>query len=166
MCFRWYNIYIGLFIFLCGTLLVDAQKSAPELLVTNIDGVESNINELSNEKVIIINFWATWCEPCIKELTAFNENLSLIEQELNAKLFSISIDDARTASRIKPMMHGNSWEFEVIPDSNQDIKRMFNIIDIPHTLLIYKNKIVYESTGYLIGDESVLFEKIGALNSK
>lgn len=160
------KIHVTILMFLCGLQFTAAQKSVPDLLVTNIDGFETNINELSQEKVIILNFWATWCEPCLKEMTAFNENLSLIEQELNSKLFSISIDDSRTVSRIKPMIHGNSWKFEVIPDGNQEIKRMFNIIDIPHTLLIYKNKIVYETTGYLIGDEKILFEKIRAINPK
>lgn len=160
------NIYVSLLLFLYGTYFVSAQKSIPTLIISNMDGLEININELSKEKVIIMNFWATWCEPCIKELTALNENESLIEDELNASLVSVSIDDSRTMSRIKPMMHGNSWKFDVVTDSNQDIKRMFNIIDIPHTLLIYQNKIVYESTGYLIGDEQVLFEKIKALNNK
>lgn len=136
------------------------------LVIQNLDGKETNVNTLSENKVIIINFWATWCEPCLKELNVFNENLSLIETELNSKLISISIDDARTFSRIRPMIHGNSWDFEVFPDTNQNIKRSFNIIDIPHTLLIYKNKIVYESTGYLLGDEEILFDKIRALNSE
>jgi len=136
------------------------------LVIENIDGKETNINELSMNKVVIINFWATWCEPCLKELNAFNKNLNLIEQELNSKLISVSIDDSRTVSRIRPMVHGNSWGFEVFPDTNQNIKRSLNIIDIPHTLLIYQNKIVYESTGYLIGDEEILFDKIRAINRK
>ena len=161
-----FKIYIVLFLSLFCIGNISSQKSLQNLVVKNIEGDETNINKLSIDKVVIMNFWATWCEPCIKELHAFNKNLNLIEQELNSKLISVSIDDSRTVSRIIPMVHGNAWLFEVFIDSNQDLKRSLNILDIPHTLLIYQNKIVYESTGYLIGDEEVLFDKIRALNRK
>ena len=159
-----FKIHLMLLLSLSCIGVSSSQKSLQNLVMENIDGKETNINELSMDKVVIMNFWATWCEPCLKELNAFNKNLNLIEQELNSKLISVSIDDSRTVSRIIPMVHGNSWLFEIFPDTNQDIKRSLNIIDIPHTLLIYQNKIVYESTGYLIGDEEVLFDKIRELN--
>ncbi len=160
------KIYLIFIFVFCCISISSSQKNLFKLSIKNIDGKETNINELSMDKVVIVNFWATWCEPCLKELDAFNKNLQLIEQELNSKLISVSIDDSRTVSRIRPMVHGNSWNFEIFLDTNQNIKRSLNIIDIPHTLLIYQNKIVYESTGYLIGDEEILFDKIRALNSK
>ena len=160
------KIHLMLLLIFCCIGISSSQKSIHDLIIKNIDGKETNINELSMNKVVIMNFWATWCEPCLKELDAFNKNLQLIEQELNSKLISVSIDDSRTVSRIKPMVHGNSWDFEIFLDTNQNIKRSLNIIDIPHTLFIYQNKIVYESTGYLIGDEETLFDKIRALNSE
>ncbi len=161
-----FKIHLMLLLALFCIGISSSQKNLPELILKNIDNKQTNINNLSMEKVVIINFWATWCEPCLKELNAFNKNLKLIEQELNSKLISISIDDSRTVSRIIPMLNGNSWGFEVFPDTNQEIKRSLNIIDIPHTLLVYQNKIVYESTGYLIGDEEILFNKIKELNRK
>ncbi len=161
-----FKIHLILLLSLFCIGISSSQKSLQNLVIKNIDGKETNINELSMDKVVIMNFWATWCEPCLKELNAFNNNLTRIDQELNSKLISVSIDDSRTASRIIPLVHGNSWLFEVFPDSNQNIKRSFNIIDIPHTLLIYQNKVVYESTGYLIGDEEFLFDKIRELNRK
>ena len=141
-----------------------SQKTLPELNLNAIDGSQTNVNELSLDKVIIISFWATWCEPCLKELDAFNENLDFIENNLNAKVLAVSIDDSRTNSRIAPMLNGNDWRFEVFIDSNQEAKRILNIINIPHTVLVYQNQILYESTGYLNGDEATLFVKIKDLN--
>lgn len=141
-----------------------AQKTLPALNLNAIDGGELNVNQLSLDKVVIISFWATWCEPCLKELDAFNENLSYIENDLNAKVLAVSIDDSRTISRIAPMLNGNDWKLEVFIDSNQEAKRTLNIINIPHTVLIYQNQILYESTGYLNGDEITLFEKIKDIN--
>ena len=137
-----------------------AQKRLPSLNLNAIDGQQVNVNNLSLNKVVIISFWATWCEPCLQELDAFNKNLGFIENDLNSKVLAISIDDARTVSRITPMINGNDWKFDVILDSNQEVKRALNIINIPHTLLIYKEQILYESTGYINGDETTLFSKI------
>jgi len=141
-----------------------SQKSLPLLDLSSIDGDQINVNELSADKVVIISLWATWCEPCLKELDAFNENLQSIENDLNSIILAVSIDDARTISRITPMINGNNWEFDVFIDSNQEVMRMLNIINIPHTLLIYQNQILYESTGYINGDETVLYSKIEDIN--
>jgi len=141
-----------------------SQKTLPALHLNALDGSQTNVNELSLDKVIVISFWATWCEPCLKELDAFNKNLDFIENDLNAKVLAVSIDDSRTISRIAPMLNGNDWKFEVFIDSNQEAKRTLNIINIPHTILIYQNQILYESTGYLNGDEAALFAKIKEIN--
>lgn len=141
-----------------------SQKTLPSLNLNAIDGSHTNVNKLSLDKVVIISFWATWCEPCLKELDAFNENLDYIENDLNAKVLAVSIDDSRTISRISPMLNGNDWKFEVFIDSNQEVKRALNIINIPHTVLIYQNQILYENTGYLNGDETTLFSKIKDIN--
>ncbi len=143
-----------------------AQKTLPKMDVKSLEGDSFDLNVNSEDQALIVSFWATWCEPCIQELNAFNKNFSYIENQLNSKLVPISIDDSRTVSRIVPMINGNSWEFDVYLDTNQKIKRTLNIIDIPHTLIIYQNKIVYEHTGYLNGDENELFKKIVEINSK
>jgi len=157
--------FILVLIFITGSVQITfSQKTLPLLNLNAIDGSHTNVNNLSLDKVVIISFWATWCEPCLKELDAFNENLDYIENDLNTKVLAVSIDDSRTISRIAPMLNGNNWKFEVFIDSNQEVKRALNIINIPHTVLIYQNQILYESTGYLNGDETTLFSKIKDIN--
>lgn len=153
-----------LFLITLSVQITFSQKTLPLLNLNAIDGSQTNVNELSLDKVVIISFWATWCEPCLKELDAFNKNLDYIENDLNAQVLAVSIDDSRTISRIAPMLNGNDWKFEVFIDSNQEVKRALNIINIPHTVLIYRNQILYESTGYLNGDETTLFSKIKDIN--
>jgi len=145
---------------------LQAQKTLPNLILKDLNGDHLDLNAASEKQAIIVSFWATWCVPCLKELEVLNDNLSFLEEELLTTVFAVSIDDSRTVSRIIPLINGNSWSFEVFTDTNQEIKRSLNIIDIPHTLLVYQNKIVYESTGYLTGDEEILFNKIKELNRK
>jgi thiol-disulfide isomerase/thioredoxin len=139
---------------------LNAQKKLPNVFLTNLEGQRNSLNELSEDHPVILSFWATWCEPCLRELSAMNNDMDLIENDLNARLAAVSIDDSRTTSRIVPLIKGNEWSFEVFLDQNQDLKRTFNIIDIPHTIIIYKNKIIYEHTGYINGDELILYGEI------
>lgn len=155
---------LGFLFLFCLFINGYAQKNLPSISIENLEEKILNLNEYSQQNILIISFWATWCEPCIKELNTLNQNLFLIEGELQSKLISISIDDSRTISRIIPMINGNNWNFDVYLDSNQTIKRSLNIIDIPHTMIVYRNKIIYEHSGYISGDEIELFEKIRKLN--
>lgn len=150
------------------TLLVNvelsAQKTLPPIMLEDLNGNSFDLNSGSDSRPHIVSFWATWCEPCLKELDALNKNRSYIVNELNAIVVPVSVDDSRTISRIKPLVAGNSWNFKVYLDLNQEAKRSLSIIDIPHTLIVYKNKVIYEHTGYLQGDEKTIFAKIIELN--
>jgi len=155
-----------LFICLYTSEVAIAQKKLPSFLLSDLEGKTLNLADYSMDYPVIVSFWATWCEPCLRELNKFSQERNLIENDLKAKLITISIDDARTVSRIVPMMSGNDWEFPVYLDENQVVKRSLNIIDIPHTLIVYKKKIIYEHVGYINGDEEFLFQKIRDINSK
>ena len=75
------------------------------------------------------------------------------------KLVAISIDDSRSASRVKPHVDGNSWEYEVYLDQNQDFKRAMNVVNVPHTFVINgKGEIVWEHTSFVEGSEDELYE--------
>lgn len=153
----------SLLLLFCISAVIYSQKSLPEITLSDLSGQQINVNQLSHDNIVILNFWATWCQPCLKELNALNENLDLIENQLDSKLVIVSTDDSRTFSRIAPMVNGHDWRFTVYTDHNQSVKRRLNIIDIPFTMLVFKNKIVYEHTGFVSGDENTLIEKIKSI---
>jgi len=62
---------------------------------------------------------------------------------------------------VKTYANGQGWDFEVLLDPNQDLKRALNFQTIPYTILVDKNgNIVYRHTGYIEGDEYLLEEEI------
>ncbi|MDN3492945.1 TlpA family protein disulfide reductase [Winogradskyella bathintestinalis] len=142
-----------------------AQNELPNLDVTTIDGKTVALQDATNKDgITIISLWATWCVPCIKELDAINDIYDEWQDETNVELLAISVDDSRTVRRVKSMVNGKGWEYTVLLDTNNDLKRALNASSIPLTILVKDNKIVYEHSGYSPGAELELFEKIKELS--
>jgi len=139
-----------------------AQSTAmPAIMLKDIDGKKYNLNQVNSmEKPVVLCFWATWCSPCLQELDALKEVYSDWQAETGVEIIAVSIDDARTVKRVKPLVNGKGWDFVILLDENQDLKRKMNVTNPPHTFVIYKGKIVYQHTNYTPGSENKLYEKI------
>ncbi|MDP2387287.1 MAG: TlpA disulfide reductase family protein [Bacteroidota bacterium] len=134
----------------------------PSATVKKLDGSKVSTTGFNNDgKPIIISFWATWCKPCKKELDAIAENYSEWQKETGVKLIAISIDDARSSSKVAPDVKAKGWEYEVYIDENQDFKRAMNVNNVPHTFLLNgKGEIVWSHNSYAEGDEEILYENV------
>lgn len=110
---------------------------------------------------VILCFWATWCKPCVMELSAYAENYDEWQKQTGVKIIAVSVDDSRSMSRVGSFVNGKGWNFEVYCDPNGDFKRRMNVVNVPHTFLISASrKIVYQHTAYASGDEYEIFEEI------
>lgn len=148
-------------LFLAYGLMAQNAKSLPDnVSIKTLDGRTVQTSVIQNDgKPIIVSFWATWCKPCNKELDAIMEVYEEWQAETGVKLVAISIDDARSSSRVKPHVDGRGWDYEVYLDPNQDFKRAMNVVNVPHTFVINgKGEIVWEHTTYVEGSEEELFE--------
>jgi len=141
-----------------------AQEKLPNIVLKNLDGKSINVSEIKTENVTVFSFWATWCVPCINELDAINEEYIDWQDETNVKLYAVSIDNARTQSRVKPLVNGKGWEYEVLLDTNEDFKRFVNANSVPYVIIVKNGEIVYKHSGYTPGSEVELFEKIKELS--
>ena len=128
----------------------------------DVEGNSVSISEISNNgNPIIISFWATWCKPCKAELNAIAEEFEDWVDETGVKLIAISIDDARSSSRVEPYVNAMGWEYTVLMDPNGDMKRAMNVNNVPHTFLLNgEGKIVWDHNNYSPGDENELYHEV------
>ena len=134
-------------------------QEIPKTILKDLDGSTVSLNQLiENDNITILSFWATWCVPCINELDAIADIYDEWKDETKVNLIAIATDDARTKKRIRPLVNGKGWEYIVLCDDNQDLKRALNITTLPHTLVLKNNKIILRRTGYTPGVEDDLYE--------
>jgi thiol-disulfide isomerase/thioredoxin len=152
------NYFIG-FLFVCST--VQAQEvPAIKLATTNGNVFETQQFNATSNKPIVLAFWATWCIPCINELSAINDSKDSWKEKLQFDFYAIAEDDSRTIKRVLPLVNGKGWDFTVLLDANQDFKRILNIPSIPFTMVIKNGKIIYRHIGYVDGAENELLDII------
>ena len=138
-----------------------SQKFIPDLGLKTLNGESIRSVEAINQNgFTIISFWATWCIPCINELDAINEVISVWSEKEDITVLAISTDDSRSKKRVKPLINGKDRVFDVISDTNQDFKRAMGVVGIPHTIVTYKSEIIHRRIGYTPGEEEDLFDDI------
>ena len=139
-------------------------RKLPAVTVRTLEGKPISTNALpgvGQGKPVIISFWATWCKPCIAELSNIHELFPDVEKETGVTLIAMSIDDARNAAKVGPLAKGRGWKYPVYLDQNQDLKRALNVNNVPHTFLLDgAGNIVWQHNAYNEGDEIALLELV------
>jgi cytochrome c biogenesis protein CcmG/thiol:disulfide interchange protein DsbE len=138
------------------------NPTVPEVMLKDLQGKAISSGDFSNDgKPYIINFWATWCIPCKRELNTIAEVYDDWVEDTGVKLIAISIDDSRTSRNVKRYVDASGWDYEVYLDENGDFKRALTITSPPLTLLVDGNgEIVYKHIGYNPGDEDELYKQL------
>lgn len=150
-----------------GTAMT-TNAQLPAVTLKSIDGKAVRTDTLSNNgKPFIIDFFATWCKPCNQELDAIAEVYEDWQAETGVKVIAVSIDQAQNINKVKPLVDGKGWNYDVLLDPNSDFKRALGVQMIPYTLILDgKGNIVYKHNGYTDGAEQELIDKVRELIGK
>lgn len=148
-----------LFVALLATTLM-AQAQMPAVTLNDIDGNAVRTDTLAHPgHPVIVSFFATWCKPCQRELSAIAEVYDDWQAETGVEVIAVSIDEAQSANRVKPLVAANGWPYRVLLDPNGELKRALGIQLIPYVVVLDENgKMIYKHNGYTDGAENELLE--------
>lgn len=138
-----------------------AQDKLPEISLANLDGEKTNVADIGKEgKITLFDFWATWCGPCKKGLNNMAELYEEWQEKYNFQIVAVSTDDTRSVAKVKPYVEAQRWDYRVLLDTNEELKRALNFQAVPYSIMVnQKGEIIYRHDGYKEGDEYEL-EKI------
>ncbi len=156
--------FISLVICLCAGIGV-AQAQIPAVTLKSIDGATVQSDTLRNNgKPFIIDFFATWCKPCNRELSAIAEVYDEWQEETGVKIIAVSIDQAQNINKVKPLVDQNEWEYEVLLDPNSELLKALGGQMIPYVVVVDGNgNVVSKHSGYTDGAENELIEEVKKL---
>ena len=112
-----------------------------ELKLETTKGSKFNLSKLDQE-IVILNFWASWCRPCVSEFKALN---ALIDSMPEEKLLVIGInnDDEEALKNIKKIEKEYDLKFESVKDEASDIASKYRINNIPSSVVYHKGKVIH-----------------------
>lgn len=122
----------------------------PQMQVAGPDG--QMINVLDGEHYTLLNIWATWCTPCVKEMPALRRLNRLLSYENKWRVIAVSIDKTSDLEKVIDFTNRlKVRDFAAFVDVNKHVQKNINIKGVPMTLIIDKNgKILYEFYGDII----------------
>ena len=118
-----------------------------------------NINEYTGN-LLILNFWATWCEPCKKQMYHLNK----FHQHFNNigfKVLTVNTDTPKSMGKVKSFIRSKKFKFLVAVDPNGQVKKKLKAELMPTTILVDKDgSVLYRHQGYYPGDEDKILKHI------
>jgi len=122
------------------------ETASEDIKIFDFDGLESYLSEKGDDKTYVVNFWATWCAPCVKELPYF-EQLNANYSNKNVEVILVSLDFSKQLeTKLKPFIRKNKLKSEVLLLSDVDANTWIPKVDknwsgsIPATLIYNKNR--------------------------
>ena len=151
---------------LAAGVAIAAESKAPDFALPNLDGKDIKLSELLSRGPVVLDFWATWCKPCIKGFPALQQ----IHEKYKAQgltVIAVSVDSPKSRSRVSPFISSQKYTFEVLLDVEGKVAQKYNAVAIPRTVLINpKGEIIYTAVGYRPTNEEQLDEAVRSVLPK
>src|SRR5574337_537141 len=118
----------------------DTGHLAPDFTLKTLEGSSVRLSEFRGRKVVLINFWATWCPPCRLEMPTMQQIYSEYKDK-GFEILAVNIESDAT-QEITDFVKELRLTFPILLDPNMKITRKFRVIGLPVSVLIDRQGIV------------------------
>lgn len=133
---------------------------APNFTLKSLAGKNIKLSELTGN-VVLVNFWASWCGPCRKEMPLLNAIHNKYEP-LGFTVLGINVEEQ--VADAKSFLAERPVDFPILLDGKNRISKLYNVIAMPTTIIIDRDgKIRFIHQGYRSGDEAKYRKMVKAL---
>ncbi len=159
------NVLIKTALFLLGIAVstISSGQNLEYFSLEDLEGEWQTFDDLKGSKVTVIDFWATWCGPCVKAMPKLNTLYEELVEE-GVAVIGISCDGPRSVGLVDPVVNSMSITYPILKDIDCELKNAHGYQDFP-TLLILDNQgeIAFVHEGFRTGDEKEIKEHIRSM---
>lgn len=110
---------------------LDVGDTPPDFRVELTNGDKFTLSEQKG-KIVVLNFWASWCGPCVGEMPAF-QNIYMIYGD---KISICTINVGESKDVVKAFADNNGYIFPIAYDPNEEVSKLYPFTGIPYTVII------------------------------
>jgi len=157
---------ILIFCLIFYSLTVKGQDSLQQARLKSLQGKIASFSTFAKkDSLFLICFWSSGSEQSITELNAINVNLENWQKMKPFRFLAVSVDEGKAAGLLRPLYNMNGWTFEAYVDLYGDLRRALHSNNLPQSLVVYKNEVIYEQSGWSAGSENYLIQKIFSIKN-
>jgi peroxiredoxin len=125
---------------------------APGFQLTSLTGVEGSLDQYRG-KVVLLNFWATWCKPCTKEMPAMQAAYDALR---NQGFVVLAINELEDVKKVREHIAEYQHTFEVLLDPENQVANQYGVVGLPVSIFIDKTGHVRKIVkGGLLTEQSI-----------
>jgi cytochrome c biogenesis protein CcmG, thiol:disulfide interchange protein DsbE len=141
-----------------------------DFTLRDINGEEKSLQDLlklvrgseatPKKGVLMISFWALWCEPCKQEMKALKETYDTYKDK-NFHYLAINIDNPRSGAKVKAYVTAQGLPYNFWLDPNSEVFKKLNGSSMPYSLIVTgEGKLIAKRVGFIAGDEKEIAKDI------
>ena len=149
-----------------NTHIILQAQAVLSIQTKNLKGNTSTIADVATGELIVLDFWATWCKPCVKSIPKL---VSLSEKYDLQKVSFVGIneDSPRNTNKVKPFVQSLGVSYPVLLDPDQEIMTELLVNSYPTLIIINADaEVLFIHEGYTSGDELLIEKEINKLLEK
>lgn len=111
-------------------------KASPSFTLDSLDGTKVTVGQ--SGRITVINFWATWCPPCLEEMPELEEFAKKNQQKIN--FYAVNLKESN--EKVSDFMDKHKYTMPVLLDKDGGVAKQFQITAIPTTIIVDKNGLI------------------------
>ena len=166
---HWQAFGIGLILWACCAALAAQELTpwtndpTPLLTLSDVHGTPHTLTAYRGQ-VVLVNFWATWCEPCREEMPA----LQALQHKLGKeRLVVLAVNYGESPERVHKFMHSMPLDFPIVLDRDMDAAKAWQVRVLPTSFVLGPDGTIrYKAVGALEWADAQIVKLLAALSGR
>jgi hypothetical protein len=151
-----------LVVFLASIFIYAQSNVVPYAEIKTLEGVDvRSVDIIDDASITILVFFKSCNQKCCRQLDEMHDLWQDSLADMGVQMIGVCVDGIGSWDHVRPLVYGNSWEFDTYIDVNCDLKRAMNVTSVPCTILLDASQnMICRYNGFCSGMEKMMCEKV------